>query len=186
VIREARADARRADQVLAHAEGLLNGSKKVEGKNLTARFPRLPVRRVDLSHTSSDILHERPDFLEIRTGGELRQGEPIDEKKIETVLIPSALIEKGEIVLRIRGDKLKDHGIEDGDLVIAQLRPKGKAATGELAIGKIGSNVFVGRWWQKNGRKALLSEGMAEVTVGKAKSALKIVAVINAVVRIDE
>src|SRR4051812_33371447 len=81
VIREARADARRADAILAHAEGLLNGSKKSDGKSLSLKFPRLPIRRVDLSHSTADILHERPEVLEVRTSGELRQGESIDEKK---------------------------------------------------------------------------------------------------------
>ena len=67
-----------------------------------------------------------------------------------------------------------------------QLRQNGRAATGELAIGKIGNNVFIGRWWQKHGRKALMSDGMIEVAPAKGKAAIKIVAVINAVLRTDD
>ena len=182
-IREARNDVRRTEAVLARAEGLINGNSKLDAKSLLARFPRLPVRRVALAKRGADTLKERPDWLEVKTAGEIRQGEPVDEKHVETVVVPASLIEKGEIVFRARGEKLADHGIEEGDLLVVQLRQNGRAATGELAIGKIGNNVFIGRWWQKHGHKALLSDGMIEVSAAKGKAAIKIVAVINAIVR---
>ena len=149
-------------------------------KNVAARFPRIPIRRV--VGQSAGTLKERHDWLEVKTAGEIRQGEVVNEKKIETVLVPAALIEKGEIVFRVRGNKFDDLYIEDGDLLVVQLRPKGRAATGELAVGKVGQSVYVGRWWQKHGRKALLSDGLAEITAAKT---LKVVAVINAVIRIE-
>lgn len=184
-IREARADALRAQSLLAHAEGLLTGNDGASAAH--AKFPHLPVRHIPAPGTkAAAAVHERADWLEVKTSGELRQGKPIDESKIETVTLPSPLIEKGEIVLRARGDELREHGILDGDLVVVQLRQKGRAATGELAIGKIGNDCYVGRWWEKHGRKALMSDGLAEVTVGKSKRTLKVVAVINAVVREDE
>jgi transcriptional regulator with XRE-family HTH domain len=184
-IREARADASRAQTLLAHAEGLLTGNDG--GPAPQTKFPRLPVRHVPSSSTrAATTVHERPDWLEVKTSGELRQGKPIDESKTETVTIPSPLIEKGEIIVRARGTELHEHGIEDGDLLILQLRQKGRAATGELAIGKIGNDCYVGRWWEKHGRKALMSDGMAEVTVGRSRRTLKVVAVVNAIVREDE
>ena len=99
------------------------------------------------------------------------------------VLVPAPLIEKGEIVFRARGENFEDIGIENGDLLVVQLRQKGRAATGELAVGKVGNNVFIGRWWQKHGRKALMSDALVEITTAKT---LKVVAVINAVIRIEE
>ena len=186
-IREARNDVRRTEAVLARAEGLINGNSKLDAKSLLARFPRLPVRRVELAKRGgNDMLKERPDWIDVKTAGEIRQGEPVNEKQVETVVVPASLIEKGEIVFRARGEKLADHGIQDGDLLIVQLRQNGRAATGELAIGKIGNNVFIGRWWQKHGRKALMSDGMIEVSPAKGKAAIKIVAVINAIVRPEE
>jgi transcriptional regulator with XRE-family HTH domain len=183
-IREARGDALRAQSLLAHAEGLLTGN---DGSTAHAKFPRLPVRHVPAaSNRSAAAVHERAQWLEVKTSGELRQGKPIDESKAESVSLPSSLIEKDEIVLRARGNDLREHGIQDGDLLVVQLRQKGRAATGELAIGKIGNDCYVGRWWEKHGRKALMSDGMAEVTVGKSKRVLKVVAVINAIVREDE
>jgi transcriptional regulator with XRE-family HTH domain len=186
-IREARNDVRRTEAMLARAEGLINGNSKVDVKSLIARFPRLPVRRVDLAgRRGADMLKEHSTWLEVKTAGELSQGAPIQEKQTEMVIVPASLIEKGEIVFRARGEKLRDHGIEDGDLLVVQLRQNGRAATGELVIGKIGNNVFIGRWWQKHGRKALMTDAMIEVPVGKSKAAMKIVAVINAVVRIEQ
>lgn len=182
-IREARTEVRRSEAVLARAETLLNGDEKREAKNVVARFPRLPIRRVNLGRISASALKERHDWMEVKTAGEVRQGEPVNEKLTEMVLVPTPLIEKGEIVFRARGNKFEDLSIEDGDLLVVQLRQKGRAATGELAVGKVGNNVFVGRWWQKHGRKSLMSDSLVEITSAKT---LKVVAVINAVIRIDE
>jgi len=182
-IREARTEVRRSEAVLARAEGLLNGNPKAEVKSVLARFPRLPIRRVNLGRVSASALKERHDWTEVKTAGEIRQGEAVNEKQTEMVLVPAPLIEKGEIVFRARGENFEDIGIENGDLLVVQLRQKGRAATGELAVGKVGNNVFIGRWWQKHGRKALMSDALVEITTAKT---LKVVAVINAVIRIEE
>jgi len=183
-IREARSDADRAQSLLARAEDLLSGKQKTPGRGV--RFPKLPVRRVKRSALRGARIHDKSSWLEVKTSGELRQGKAIDEKKTESVYVPRSLVDEGEILFRARGENLRDHGIEDGDLLVVQLRQRGRAATGELVIGKIGENCFVGRWWEKNGRKALMSDGLAEVTVGKSKRVLKVVAVINAILRPEE
>jgi transcriptional regulator with XRE-family HTH domain len=181
-IRQARAEAERAQAILAQAEGIL-GSDSPGG--FRTAFPRLPVRRIDVpSAATGDILHERPgDWLEVKTAGEIRQAQPIEEARIETVTLPKSLLEEGEIVFRARGDAMRDHNIEDGDLLVVELRPRGRAANGELVIGKIGNNVFIGRWWQKHGQKALMTNGLSEVTVGRSTRSLKVVAAINQIVR---
>lgn len=181
-IREARAEAMKAQVMLARAEDLLgkNGDQAVE-----TRFPTMPIRRIQMprASTAGDVIRERPDWSEIKLAGVIRQGEPIDESKAETIALPHNLLEKDEIVFRASGDALRDQGIEDGDLLIVELRPRGRAASGELVIGRIGKNVWIGRWWQKHGQKALMSHGLAEVTVGRTPRTLKVVAVINQIVR---
>lgn len=183
-IREALAEAERAQAILARAENLLihegNGDHGVEMK-----FPRLPVRRFETPRaaTGADTLRERPDYVEIDTAGELRHGEAVDEKAKEKVLLPKSVLEQGEIVFRARGDNMRDQGIEDGDLLVVENRPRGRASTGELVIGRIGRIVFIGRWWQKHGQKALLSNGLSEVTVGRSARSLRVVAAINQIVR---
>jgi SOS-response transcriptional repressor LexA len=101
------------------------------------------------------------------------------------VAVPKSIVEHGEIIFRARGSDLRDQGIEDGDLLVVELRPRGRAATGELVIGKIGRQVFIGRWWSKHGQKALMSNGLSEVTVGRSERSLKVVAAINQIVRIN-
>jgi transcriptional regulator with XRE-family HTH domain len=186
-IREAHADAARAQSLLAEAEGMIDEGKRRTSKTVV-RFPKMPVRRMSARRRGAGAawVADSPDTASVKVSAEIRQGEPVVELKGETAAIPASLIEKGEIVFRARGDRLREQGIEDGDLLVLQLRPKGRAATGELVIGKIGEEVFVGRWWQKNGRKALMSDGPSEVTTGAAVRNLKVVAVINAIVRTDK
>ena len=180
-IRQARAETERSQAILAQAEGIL-GSESPGGLHTT--FPRMPVRRIDVpSASAGDVLHERPDYLEVKTAGEIRQAQPVDETRQETLALPKSLVEEAEIVFRARGDAMRDHNIEDGDLLVVELRPRGRAATGELVIGKIGQTVFIGRWWQKHGQKALMTNGLSEVTVGRSTRSLKVVAAINQIIR---
>lgn len=180
-IREARAEAERAQAILSRAEDLLGAPPN---GNLSSSFPRMPVRRIEPPRASTgEMLRERPDWTEIQTAGEIRHGEPIDETKKEKVALPKSLVEEGEIVFRARGDAMHDQGIEDGDLLVVELRPRGRASNGELVIGRIGRQVFVGRWWQKHGRKALMSNGLSEVTVGRSARSLRVMAAINQIIR---
>jgi transcriptional regulator with XRE-family HTH domain len=183
-IREALAEAERAQLILARAEHLL-ANDGLSGEHVVEmKFPRLPVRRVESQPAAAgDALRERPDWVEIETSGEIRHGEAVDEKSKERVALPKSVVEQGEIVFRARGDNLRDQGIEDGDLLVVEIRPRGRASSGELVIGRIGRIVFVGRWWQKHGQKALLSNGLSEVTVGRSARSLRVVAAINQIVR---
>jgi len=180
-IREARAEAERAHAILARAEKILGMGPEPK---ISVAFPTMPVRRLEAQPAGNGgMLREGPELAKITTAGEIRHGEPIDESKKETITVPPSLIDADEIVFRARGDSMHDQGIADGDLLVVELRPRGRAATGELVIGRIGQQVFVGRWWQKHGRKALMSNGLAEVTVGRSARSLKVVAAINQIIR---
>ncbi|HYC59999.1 MAG TPA: helix-turn-helix domain-containing protein [Thermoanaerobaculia bacterium] len=183
-IREARAEAERAQAFLARAETLLASDGGSSNGPVELKFPRLPVRRIEPPRAATgDVLRERPDWVDVETSGEIRHGEAVDEKVKEKVALPKSIVEKGEIVFRARGDSMRDQGIEDGDLLVVEIRPRGRASTGELVIGRIGRLVFVGRWWQKHGQKALLSNGLSDVTVGRSARSLRVVAAINQIVR---
>jgi transcriptional regulator with XRE-family HTH domain len=185
-IREARAETERAQSILARAEGILGLTPGAAHKaDVSTSFPRMPVRRIDAPQSATaDMLRERPDWMEIEVAGEIRHGDAIDETRKERVAVPKSLVDEGEIVFRARGDAMYDHGIADGDLLVVELRPRGRAANGELVIGRIGNHVYVGRWWHKHGRKALMSNGLAEVTVGRSARSLKVVAAINQIIRL--
>jgi transcriptional regulator with XRE-family HTH domain len=182
-IREALVEAERAHATLSRARTILGVNGPANG-GMETSFPRMPIRRLEPPQPiNGDTLRERPDVVEIETAGEIRHGAAIDEMRKEKVGLPKSLVEEGEIVFRARGDAMRGQGIEDGDLLVVEPRPRGRAATGELVIGKIGRQVFVGRWWQKHGQKALMSNGMAEVTVGRSTKSLRVVAAINQIVR---
>jgi SOS-response transcriptional repressor LexA len=181
-IREARAESERFQSILSRAENLIGGTPDIR---VQAEFPRTPVRHLEGARASvGDILRDRPEWTEVELAGEIRHGEPIDETKKDKVALPRSLVEQDEIVFRARGDAMQDQGISDGDLLVVELRQRGRAASGELVIVRIGKQVFVGRWWQKHGRKALMSNGLSEMTVGRSARALKVVAAINQIIRV--
>src|SRR5258706_330212 len=88
------------------------------------------------------------------------------------------VLELNEIDLGARGDPPHPIDIEDGDLLVTENRPKGRAASGELVIAKIGNLAYVGRWWQKHGRRAVVTNPMTEGTTDKR---LKVMAAVNVV-----
>src|SRR5205085_10349945 len=115
-------------------------------------FPKLQARRLDIMREALELdrVAEEPGLTDVVIAAEICQGEPaVELNDGETVTLPAWLIEKGERVFRVRGATLSHEGIEEGDLLICQLRPKGRAASGELVIGKVGDNIYVGRWWRK-------------------------------------
>jgi transcriptional regulator with XRE-family HTH domain len=184
-IREAREESFRAEGILSGASqpAAATPAPRPE-RGMTSRFPKAPVRRFNPKlDAASDAIHERPEFLEIRTSGVISQGTRVDESATELVTLPASVIELGELVFRVRGQEARNVGIEDGDLLIVQLRQKGRAANAELVVGRIGDITYVGRWWQKHGAKALMSGDMAEITVGHSKRSLKVVAAINHIIR---
>jgi transcriptional regulator with XRE-family HTH domain len=194
-LREAREETMRAQSRLADIEGILGGNSTPSttptssGMAVVLTFPRMPVRYLDVLPPAANggprALRDQPEASRIETAGELRHGQPIDASKKEWIILPSSLLEKDEVVYRARGTELQDQGIEDGDILIVEMRPRGRAANGELVLANIGELVFVGRWWQKHGKKALMSNGLAEVTVGKTKRSLKVMAAVNQIIRAE-
>jgi transcriptional regulator with XRE-family HTH domain len=184
-IREAHADASRAESLLARAETILGDGKAAAG-GLVAHFPKMPALRLDLRRKRGAIgaVADKGGPPGVPIAGEIRQGEAVVELSGETAPLPPSVVEKGEVVFRARGDQMKDQGIEDGDLLVVELRQTGRAASGELVIGKVGELLYVGRWWQKHGQKAIMTDGPSELTTGgTSKKALKVLAAINAIVR---
>lgn len=187
-IREAHAGAFQAQSLLARAETLLdngNGSPS-NGGGVVAHFPKMPPQLLDIRRRriTTGSVADKNAANGVPIAGEIRQGEAVVELSGETAYLPASVLEKGEVVFRARGDKMKDQGIEDGDLLIVELRQTGRAATGELVIGKVGELLYVGHWWQKHGHKAIMSDGPAELTTGgTSKKTLKVLAAINAIVR---
>jgi transcriptional regulator with XRE-family HTH domain len=179
-IREARADASRAQTLLARAEGLLASDGDVtDALQLVAQFPRMPIRRVDPTGRGAGIA-DGDEVRRVTLSGEIRHGQPLDENVHEVVLVPSSLISEGELLFRVRGDALHEHGIEEGDLLIVELRTKGRASTGELVLARIGTLLYVGRWWQKHGHRAVMGNSVGK---GTTDVKLQVIAAVTQVLR---
>lgn len=186
-IREAHADTLRAQLLLSRAGSILgNDDTATMSGGLVAYFAKMPPLRIEgrRRRGSLSAVADNGGEASVPIAGEIRQGEPIVELSGESAPLPPSVVETGEVVFRARGDKMRAQGIEDGDLLVVELRPTGRAASGELVIVKAGELLFVGRWWQKHGRKAIMTDGLSEVTTGgTSKSGLKMLAAINAIVR---
>jgi transcriptional regulator with XRE-family HTH domain len=187
-IREAHADAFRAQSLLARAETILDnkGDGQARPGGLVAHFPKLPPVRIDLRRRrgAAGAVADSSGSGGIPVAGEIRQGEAVVELSGETAPLPPSLVDKGEVVFRARGEKMREQGIDDGDLLVVELRQTGRASSGELVIGKVGELLYIGRWWQKHGQKAIMIDGPSQLaTGGTSKRALKVLAAINAVVR---
>jgi len=179
-IHEAHTEALRTQALISRAEALFGEEKKL---GVVAHFPKLAPRVLDVMPKRGAVAESDHNVAQLAISAEVTQGEPVHElTEGETVAIPAPLIDKGEIVFRARGEALRDVGIDDGDLLVIELRTKGRAATGELVIGKVGDDIYIGRWWQKHGEKRLMTDSRAEIAVA-SKRGLKVVAVINQIIR---
>jgi bifunctional DNA-binding transcriptional regulator/antitoxin component of YhaV-PrlF toxin-antitoxin module len=118
-----------------------------------------------------------------KLAGEISQGSPIDASVAgESLTIPEDIIEEGEIVFRAARADLQEFGIERGDLLVVEQRSDGHATSAELVVVRIGDRVFVGHWWGKHGRRAVM--GDANFVIAEERG-LQIVGAITAIVRPD-
>lgn len=69
--------------------------------------------------------------------------------------MPADKVDASDIVFRSGGD-VPDAGLARRDLLVVVPRPNGEAATGELVIAILHDRAYIGRWWTKHGRRALL------------------------------
>jgi transcriptional regulator with XRE-family HTH domain len=186
-IREAHAGTLRAQVLLARAGSIL-GDDEGAPSSASMRFPKMQPLHIERKgrRRGANAIADRAGESRVPIAGEIEQRAEVVELSGESAPLPSTWLAAGEKVFRARGDLMQSVGIDDGDLLIVELRPTGRAASGELVIAKAGELLYVGHWWQKDGRKSLMTDGLSEVTTGGtvAKGALKVMAAINAIVRL--
>jgi SOS-response transcriptional repressor LexA len=96
--------------------------------------------------------------------GAIVQGAPIDTSVTGAfVAVPREKLDTDDLVFRVARSDLRELGIERGDLLIVEPRPDGNAATAELVLVTLRDRAFVGRWWTKRGRRALLDHALAPI-----------------------
>jgi len=94
--------------------------------------------------------------------GHVAAGRPIlaEENIEEYVEVPSlAGGDRGEYVLRIRGDSMKDAGILDGDFVV--VHPQETARDGEIVVALVGEEATVKRYFREADHIRLQPENVA-------------------------
>jgi len=91
--------------------------------------------------------------------GQVAAGQPVlaDENIEDYVAVPEiAGGERGEFLLRVKGDSMKDAGIFDGDHVVVQRQ---KAAhNGEIVVALVGEEATVKRFFKENDHVRLQPE----------------------------
>src|SRR5207237_4096745 len=96
-IREARAEASRLTDLLTTAEGILGGEE--HGNVVAARFPALAPRRLERRPaTEENRVADAAGLARVTISATIRQGEPADESGSDSALIPSTMIENGELL----------------------------------------------------------------------------------------
>ena len=91
--------------------------------------------------------------------GQVAAGQPIlaDENIEEYVPVPGiAGGDKGEFVLRVKGDSMKDAGILEGDFVI--VRRQETAGDGDIVVALVGEEATVKRFFRENDHVRLQPE----------------------------
>jgi transcriptional regulator with XRE-family HTH domain len=100
----------------------------------------------------------RDEWTGVPLAGEVTFGEPLRAAADDVhILIPATAIDPGELLYRVIGSTLGEWNIDDGDLLVVEPRPGGRAANGEFVLAQIGGRVVVGRWWTKGGTRQVLS-----------------------------
>ena len=126
---------------------------------------------------------DEPRMTTVRLTGTLSQGAPIrDAAGSEEISVPAEHIESHEYVLRVAGTALRGFGVEHGDLLIIEPRPDGSATTGELVLAKLGERVFLGRWWAKHGREALMDASIQPISEA---TELQVIGAVTVLVRFE-
>jgi len=116
-----------------------------------------------------------------RLAGAVTQGAPIDTSVTgDFVAVPREKLDADDLVFRVARSDLREFGIERGDLLIVEPRPDGNAATAELVLVTLHERAFVGRWWTKRRRRALLDHALAPIAEDHE---LRVIGAVTVIVR---
>lgn len=115
-------------------------------------------------------------MMPVRIVGILLQASTITPAQ-QTVGVPRERVEPEEVGYRV-AEYLPSIGLHAGDVLIVDPRPT--AATGEFVIATLGERAYIGRWWKKHGRRAVLDDQLRVIIEAPP---LRIVGAVTLVVR---
>lgn len=115
-----------------------------------------------------EVVDPYAGMVEVRVYAEVAAGEPMDYSGADdTVIVPAMFApseERGEVLIRARGESMLEFGIEDGDYVVVELRKGGVAASGEIVIAWFNNGLTIKRWIRRPGRKLLEAGNVRSVS----------------------
>ena len=112
--------------------------------------------------------------------GIVSQGAPIAKVIRDRIEVPADKIEAHELLYRVGSPAPTAVGLREGDLLIVERR-NGHCATAELVIAALGDLAFIGRWWGKHERRAVMNESLATIV---EDARLRVLGVVNVVMRL--
>jgi hypothetical protein len=90
----------------------------------------------------------------VQIAGAIAHGAPLDRAGAgTTVEVPWARVETSDIIYRVASTP-PGLDLQRDDLLVVE--PRNHAATAELVVAALGERLFLGRWWGKHGRRAVM------------------------------
>jgi len=133
----------------------------LEKVGLLRRDPTKP-RAIELLDRAVDGVRSIVRPVGLPLVGHVAAGQPIlAEENIEDYVQTPGVAggDRGEYVLRVRGESMKDAGIIEGDLVVVQ--PQETARDGEIVVALVGEEATVKRFFQETDHIRLQPENEA-------------------------
>jgi repressor LexA len=133
----------------------------LEKAGVLRRDPSKP-RALELFDRAADAVRAAARPVGLPLVGHVAAGQPIlaEENVEDYVAVPElAGGDRGEYVLRVRGDSMKDAGILDGDCVVVHAQDT--AADGEIVVALLGEEATVKRFFRESDRIRLQPENAA-------------------------
>ena len=133
----------------------------LEKVGLLRRDPSKP-RAIELLDKAVGAVKDVVTTSGLPVVGQVAAGQPIlAEENIEDYVEVPTLAggDKGEYVLRVRGDSMKDAGILEGDIVV--VRPQEVAQDGEIVVALVGEEATVKRFFREEDHVRLQPENEA-------------------------
>lgn len=81
--------------------------------------------------------------------------------------VPVDIAEDEDELYRVMDRGIPVQNIRRDDILVMEPRLDGKAATAELVLVEHEGRAYVGRWWTKRGRRAVMDEACVPIVEGR-------------------
>lgn len=147
-------------------------------------IPKTSLQKASMVHTVSQKTSRPSPVGELKVLGLIEAGfpTPAEESLLESISLDEWLIPKREasFMLKVKGHSMKDAGINDGDMVIAERA--NTAPVGSIVVAEIDGDWTL-KYLRRNGKGYYLEAANDEYPDLRPKEKLSIAAVVRGVIR---